>query len=421
VDHLLILNRRVACGAFLVGLTYAIAWIHHLRRKELGRTFEVAAALAIAKLLVLLVSWSEIVAYWTIHEPTGFILPSQLTAATAIIGASLVWLGLHRREEPLRFLGTLLASSAALALLSMQFEPVTADYRVAFNARAATGLLLIGILYGFAALHKAMGAHVSGQHAQIGIFLIAANLLTLSFLTSEINAFWQLRGASADLRLSREAFRVIAWAVIGGRLVWLGLTRREAWTRWVGGVVVGIAAAQLVQLQLAGAPQDYLVIANSRVVAAAVLIAMLYGLAAAYRRLPAPDGGPGFNVHALLVVMANALTLLCLTSEITAFWRVQDAVRAAGVAASNSQFARGAMLSMTWAVYATGLIVAGIRKRYAPVRYFAIVIFALTILKVFVVDLAALDRIYRIVSIVGLGVMLLMTSYLYQRFRTRLS
>ncbi len=38
-----------------------------------------------------------------------------------------------------------------------------------------------------------------------------------------------------------------------------------------------------------------------------------------------------------------------------------------------------------------------------------------SILKVFTVDLAELDRIYRISSIVGLGIALLISSYLYQR------
>src|SRR5215475_4054752 len=42
-------------------------------------------------------------------------------------------------------------------------------------------------------------------------------------------------------------------------------------------------------------------------------------------------------------------------------------------------------------------------------------VFAVTIVKVFVVDLAALDRIYRVLSVIGLGVTLLLTSYLYQR------
>jgi uncharacterized membrane protein len=74
------------------------------------------------------------------------------------------------------------------------------------------------------------------------------------------------------------------------------------------------------------------------------------------------------------------------------------------------------MLSITWAVYATLLIIVGLRRKYAPIRYFAIAVFAITILKVFAIDLAELDRLYRVLSVVGLGVALLLTSYLYQKF-----
>src|SRR5262249_5194646 len=91
----------------------------------------------------------------------------------------------------------------------------------------------------------------------------------------------------------------------------------------------------------------------------------------------------------------------------------------ASASLSESHFAREMMLSVTWAAYATGLIVAGLRKQYPPIRYFAIAVFAVTIIKVFAIDLADLAQIYRVASIVGLGVMLLMTSYLYHRFRDR--
>jgi uncharacterized membrane protein len=42
-------------------------------------------------------------------------------------------------------------------------------------------------------------------------------------------------------------------------------------------------------------------------------------------------------------------------------------------------------------------------------------VFAVTIVKVFAIDLAELDRIYRVLSIIGLGLTLLLTSYLYQK------
>ena len=111
------------------------------------------------------------------------------------------------------------------------------------------------------------------------------------------------------------------------------------------------------------------------------------------------------------------LTLTLLTSEITAYWQVHDVRQVSASAAADSHFAREMMLSVTWAVYATLLIVVGLRKRYAPIRYFAMTVFVITIVKVFAIDLAELDRIYRVLSVVGLGVMLLMSSYLYQRFR----
>ena len=45
-------------------------------------------------------------------------------------------------------------------------------------------------------------------------------------------------------------------------------------------------------------------------------------------------------------------------------------------------------------------------------------VFAVTILKVFFFDLDELEQIYRVMSVIGLGVLLLLTSYLYNR-RTR--
>jgi Predicted membrane protein (DUF2339) len=81
----------------------------------------------------------------------------------------------------------------------------------------------------------------------------------------------------------------------------------------------------------------------------------------------------------------------------------------------NAELSRELTLSLLWAVYAVGMVFAGIKRHYRPIRYFAIVLFALTILKVFTVDLATLDRVSKMLSVMGLGVFLLLASYLYQR------
>jgi uncharacterized membrane protein len=103
-------------------------------------------------------------------------------------------------------------------------------------------------------------------------------------------------------------------------------------------------------------------------------------------------------------MIAQVATLALLTSEIHGYWALRE-----------GHFARELMVSVTWGVYATVLIVIGLQKAYAPIRYFAMVVFAATIFKVFALDLADLQRIYRVASTIGLGILLLLTSYLYTR------
>ena len=422
-QHVL-LNERAACGLFIIALTYGLAWMHHRRQQRLSDTSgaglqscdppEVAFALVTAKLLILAVACSEIAAYWAMHPPAGFARMSEFIAAFTLVGAAIVWMGLARREEAVRLVGGLVLAEAALLLLTLQFEVAPSGYHAGFNVRVAAGLLVIGTLYGLAVLHRRLGTHVKMLEPQIGVFFIGANLLSLSMLTSEINAHWPLGSSSEMATMSALAMHVVAWTWIGTSLVWLGVVRREVWTRFIGSSVLLVAVLMLVELNLRGAPVGYVVLANPRLVATAVLVAALYWLSALAER--EPQSSMAAFARAVLILAANSLTLLFLTGEISAFWQLHDA---SGVS-TESRLARGAMLSVTWAAYATGTIVAGIRRRYAPARYFAMVVFALTIAKVFLVDMAELERAYRIVSIIGLGVMLLATSYMYERFRHRL-
>jgi uncharacterized membrane protein len=142
-----------------------------------------------------------------------------------------------------------------------------------------------------------------------------------------------------------------------------------------------------------------------------------YAVASLYRRDPADAR---WQPRLALLYAANLLTLMALTVEITAYWDTRAA--AAGRSADRGDdFARQMMVSMAWATYSTGLIVLGIRRRAAALRYLAIGVFGVTIVKVFVNDLSNLAEIYRVLSIVALGVALLVTSFLYHRFRTSLS
>ena len=112
---------------------------------------------------------------------------------------------------------------------------------------------------------------------------------------------------------------------------------------------------------------------------------------------------------AALVVAASAATIVLLTSQNHAYWEIQ------GAANADATFASQLVLSLTWAAYAGVLIALGIRRGYRPIRYAAIVLFGMTVVKVFLADLAGLEGIYRVLGLLAVGTILLLASFLYQR------
>jgi uncharacterized membrane protein len=71
--------------------------------------------------------------------------------------------------------------------------------------------------------------------------------------------------------------------------------------------------------------------------------------------------------------------------------------------------------------YGAMLMVVGFWRRSAFVRWQALVLIAVTIVKVFIYDVSQLDVGYRILSFVVLGTLLLTISFAYQRDWLKLS
>lgn len=81
----------------------------------------------------------------------------------------------------------------------------------------------------------------------------------------------------------------------------------------------------------------------------------------------------------------------------------------------NDSFKLG--LSILWGLYALLLIILGIIKRKTHLRIGAIVLFAVTLIKLFFYDIAELDTISKTIVFVSLGVLLLIISFLYNKYK----
>lgn len=76
-------------------------------------------------------------------------------------------------------------------------------------------------------------------------------------------------------------------------------------------------------------------------------------------------------------------------------------------------------LSACWAIFASAVLACGFKLRLGILRWTALGLFALTVFKVFVADMAGLDEIYRIVAFLLLAVLLGAAAWAYQRLSVR--
>ena len=76
-------------------------------------------------------------------------------------------------------------------------------------------------------------------------------------------------------------------------------------------------------------------------------------------------------------------------------------------------------LSILWTAYAAATLAWGFLRRSVALRYAALCLFGLTIVKVFFVDMASVKPAYRMLSLLVLGVVLLLVGLLYQKASRR--
>ena len=79
-----------------------------------------------------------------------------------------------------------------------------------------------------------------------------------------------------------------------------------------------------------------------------------------------------------------------------------------------------AALSVFWALYAIGLILAGFIRDVPMIRHIGLGLLGVTALKFLLIDLGRAATIYRVVSALGVGLLMVATSMLYVRFGSKL-
>lgn len=202
----------------------------------------------------------------------------------------------------------------------------------------------------------------------------------------------------------------VAWVAEGAFVGWLALVERGRVLGAGSAILIALGSARFALLLAEPLPVGETPVLNVRVLAAVLILGALTWLASRIRSL---GGAPRARDGA--IVLANLVAVLTLSAEIVAWFDQRALFTDDGAGGGAATLAGQMALSVGWALYAVGLIAAGIRRAYAPARYLGILFFAVTIVKLLGSDLAGLDRFHRMLSVLGVGVLLLLGSYLYQR------
>ena len=333
-----------------------------------------------------------------------------LTIALALMCAGTAWISLQR---PIPFLRALAAILAGIVLLRIGYEP-----RIVGPAVGATPIfnwLLWG--YGIPALSFWAASHFlrrRGDDAPLRVVESAAVLLTVLLV------FMEIRHAvnNGDVYRDTAGLTEVALQVCSALAMAIGLER--LWIR-TGSIVHGVSATVLTLFAGAAAVGGLMILESpilSPIYVGGVFInllllgyalpsvlALLLSYAVAGRR-PAAYGNT-------IAAAALVLALTYVTFEIRRLYHGPVLTR--GVTTGAEQYT----YSIAWLAVGVALLGIGIFFNSQRARLASAVVIALTILKAFAIDVWTISGVYRALSFMCLGVVLMAIAWLYQKILFR--
>ena len=210
----------------------------------------------------------------------------------------------------------------------------------------------------------------------------------------------------------------IGWLVESAVLLGIGVKVKSDLLRIFAGCALALGVCRLLFIDNF---YTQTLVFNARFATFLVAIAIMAGIVAAGERYASEKEMPFVKMAGIAL---NLLALIALTREANDYFSrhiTELYQRNSYEATRQLEIARDFSFSAIWIIYGAALMVAGFWKRSAFIRWQAMVLVAVTIGKVFLYDSRELQQIYRILSFIALGVMLMAISYAYHRDWFKLS
>ena len=264
-----------------------------------------------------------------------------------------------------------------------------------------------------------VGDGVLGPAGAASLLAVAAGCLVSGRLAEEGHREWRVvldsLGLAAVAYLTALALDgpilALAWSAEAVALAGVARSTKDEVAAWAA--VVHLAGALGLALVVI-APPESLVSGLSDPLGAGVALgapAVAALVAAAWRIGPAE--WPGF-LSAVAAVVCLYLASALIVTPFQPGHSELDTVLDLGVREQGQM-----LLSVFWAAVGLTALVIGLRGDLRPVRLGALALLLTTVAKVFLFDLATLTSVYRVISFMVLGLLLLVGAFVWQRLRPR--
>ena len=207
----------------------------------------------------------------------------------------------------------------------------------------------------------------------------------------------------------------IGWLLEGAVLLWLAARVRSSLVKAFALICLVLGLGALLAVNPPAATRPFLNERFGTYCVAIAVFAFVAWLAKNTRDEETPAAVMHWpNLAAASVLAVNSLALLAISLEIHSFWWFL-CWRGDYHVFQNYEMYAQFTYSAFFMLYGAALLAVGFLRRSAFLRWQALVLLAVTIAKVFLVDVSQLSRGFRILSFIGLGVLLLSVSFVYQR------
>src|SRR6266850_759357 len=400
----------VAAGVFLV-LFSLVAPAEALARRRSSRPEQLWHGPGVGPHL-LMIHGGISLAFLTLTFPVQF-AEHGLAIAWSVEALAIVWGGLRLEARPLRLGGLVVLTLAVARWVTLLDEHKAHGGAFLLDHRALPATIALAAASALAAV----AYHAGGRGLRDGERFAepALGLLAIVSLGAFVTVELERHTALGLDRFSLALVVTLLWLAAGTLTLALAPTDRTHVL--LGGATIILGLVGLLAMGGDGerwrAERILTPIVNLRFLTGLLITGVyaLYARAVSGRGLPADQARA---LHAGAVGAAALFLLWHLSVEIVL-------LPLEGATPGEVSMAHHMGLSILWTLYAFAAMGIGLQRRHGALRFGAIGLFALTVAKVFLVDLGRLDAGYRILSFVVLGGLLILASFLYTSYRERLT